>query len=160
MAELRVLTPVEIHRLDPLVEESEAEGFRFLRRFIDDYGRGDIQLDTARGFFLGAFDARRLVAIGGVTPDPYISDAQVGRLRHLYVARAYRRRGIARQLVRALELRARPTYSVLRLRTDSNAAAGFYAALSYMAVDHPTATHARELAAADALDSGVSQMGE
>jgi predicted kinase/GNAT superfamily N-acetyltransferase len=141
--ELRVLTSADIPALDPLVQESEAEGFSMLRRFVDEYAAGAIELNTARGFFLGAFDAGRLVAIGGVTPDPYIDDAQIGRLRHLYVERAYRRRGVGRQLVRALEERSRPTYSGLRLRTRE--AANFYAALGYLAVSDASATHTRDL---------------
>lgn len=132
--------------LAELVRESEGEGFRFLARLVDEHERGVATFAGAGEALLGAYDGEALVAVGGVMRDPYAEDAGLGRLRHLYVARSHRRRGIGERIVRALEEHARGTFAVLVLRTDTEAAARFYEALGYEALPPGgTATHRRRL---------------
>ena len=50
--------------------------------------------------------------------DPYLPGGRVGRVRHLYVAAAFRRRGIGAGLVEAVIRTAHGTFDRLRLRTD------------------------------------------
>lgn len=145
MKEVRPLAGPDLAALEPLVAESEAEGFRFLRRLRDDWIAGRARTDAAGEWFLGVFDGGALVAVGGVTPDPYVSDARAGRVRHLYVARAHRRRGAGRRLLAALEGRARGVYDVLRLRTDTAEASRFYESAGFAPVESGSATHARDL---------------
>lgn len=102
-------------------------------------------LDTREQWFLGLFAGDELYAIGGVTPDPYALDANVGRIRRFYVATAARRRGNGRQLLVALEARASAVYRTLRLKTDTTAAAAFCEARGYAAIVENEATHQREL---------------
>jgi GNAT superfamily N-acetyltransferase len=56
-----------------------------------------------------------------------------------------RGQGIGRQLVHSLEAWAAPTYTVLRLRTDTPAAARFYEHLGYQPIADRAATHSRSL---------------
>src|SRR5262245_57996594 len=116
---IRPLAAQDTAWLQRLAEEAQDEGFQFVTRFLADLAAERAALDTEHEFFLGAFDADQLVGFGGVTPDPYIDDPTVGRVRHLFVRVWARRSGIGRSLVRALEDRAAPVYQRLRLRTNS-----------------------------------------
>ena len=145
MTPVRPLADTDLAALEPLVAESEADGFRFLRRLRDDWLAGRARTDAADEWFLGVFDGGALVAVGGVTPDPYAADARVGRVRHLYVARAHRRRGIARRLLAELEGRARGVYDLLRLRTDTAEASRFYESAGFTPSASDSATHLRRL---------------
>ena len=140
------LDPLPIDALKPLVDEGTREGFRFLRRLVDEHASGQVRFDAAGEVLLGVFEGDELVAVGGVTRDPYADSDDVGRVRHVYVRAAHRGRGVGTLLVRALEERARGRFSALTLRTDTEAAARFYAALGYRALAAGgTATHRREL---------------
>lgn len=143
--ELRELTPFDEQQFLLLIAESEAEGFRFLARLRRADTVDTAYLESGHSIVIGIFDGESLVATGGLTPDPYLDDPAIGRVRHVYVASAYRRRGLGRQLIAALEHRARPRYALLRLRTDTARAAAFYEAIGYRPVIADSATHARGL---------------
>ena len=145
--DLRPLTSADLDGLETLIALSEAEGFHFLKRITREFGADPAYFDSDRSLVLGACDGARLVAVGGLTPDPYIDDPTVGRIRHVYVASAYRRGGIGRRLITALEGRARKVYVYLRLRTDTASGAAFYVDLAYRPVVAATATHMRAFAA-------------
>ena len=139
----RALRPSDLSDINRLAREARAEGFHFLDRFLADLAGAAVQLDGSAEFFLGVFWGDELIALGGITPDPYVDDGAVGRLRHVFVAPAARRRGIGRQLVSSLEERAWQSYDRLRLRTDTVDASAFYAALGYASVAEDRATHSK-----------------
>ena len=116
-----------------------------MTRLVDALLADELDFDGSREFFLGRVIGDRLVAVGGVTPDPYLDDARTGRLRHLYVHPDARDGGVGTELVMHLERRAAWFYDSLRLRTDSARAARFYARLGYQPVRSDSATHARRL---------------
>jgi GNAT superfamily N-acetyltransferase len=149
---IRPLTLSDLPALEELVPLSEAEGFRFVKRLAEDVGAARVQLDSPCEFFLGCVEEGRLVGVGGITPDPYVSDSSVGRLRHLYVRPEWRRRDVGRALVADLEARAAHCYSRLRLRTDTPVAARFYENLGFEAIESDSATHLRVLPADDIVD--------
>ena len=144
---LRPLATGDVPALRVLAAESEREGFRFLVRFLERLTQGSEMLDAPTVTYLGCFDGGTLVGIGGVTPDPYDPNVDVGRVRHVYISQPHRRRGYGRQLVHALEDEARGRFTVLRLRTDTAAAASFYEQLGYTAAGEATASHSRTLRA-------------
>jgi GNAT superfamily N-acetyltransferase len=113
--------------MDPLVEEATQEGFCFMSRLKDDWLCGANQFSGQGEALFGAFEAGRLVAIGGINRQ---SDT-CGRLRRVYVIRTHRRTGIGRKLVRHLLDFASNYYTRVVLRTDSEAAGRFYAALGF-----------------------------
>jgi ribosomal protein S18 acetylase RimI-like enzyme len=143
----RFLDASDLDALLELATLGEAEGFLFVRRFVDDLIGGRVKLADPCEFFLGAFVGDQLIGIGGVTADPYIQDPDIGRLRHLYVRSEFRGSGIGRALVAQLEARARRCYAQLRLRTDTVVAARFYEGLGYEVVPDASATHRRVLRA-------------
>jgi GNAT superfamily N-acetyltransferase len=152
--DLRPMTPRDLAGLDPLIVESEADGFRFLHRIPREVAADADYLDSARTVVFGVFDGPRLIAVGGLTPDPYVEDDTVGRVRHVYVARAWRRQGVGRLLLQALTTRARSIYVRLRLRADTAAAGVFYEALEFQPIAEDQATHALT------LGGGVAESGD
>jgi len=147
MVEIQRLHALPGDALAPLVAASAGEGFLFLERLQREWQEGKKRFDGPGEVLLGACEGSALVAIGGVTLDPYGGDPAAGRLRHLYVAPWARRQGTGASLVRALEDAARPHFRALVLRTDTHDAARFYEALGYTRLPPGgTATHRRELA--------------
>jgi len=127
--------------LDLLATEADAEGHLFMRRMRDAWERHENRFDHPGELLLTARIDRRLAGVGGLNIDPYAQAQQVGRLRHLYVARAARRIGVGSMLVRHILAHAKPHFSIVRLRTDSPEAAAFYTRLGFERVDQPDATH-------------------
>jgi GNAT superfamily N-acetyltransferase len=130
--------------LTDLVAEAEAGGFRFVRRLLAEWGSGEERFDGPGEALFAAVD-EGVVGVCGLTADPYTSAERVGRVRHLYVAAAHRRRGIGRQLVAEVIEIARGRFDLLRLRTNDDAAARFYAALGFLPSAEPDCTHAMDL---------------
>ncbi|WP_144160718.1 GNAT family N-acetyltransferase [Paraburkholderia sp. BCC1885] len=85
------------------------------------------------------------VGIGGLNVDPYRPIGDTARLRRLYVANDFRRQGVGEALVGALLKEAPRTFRVVRLSTDTEAAAAFYARLGFSAIEDETATHVKIL---------------
>lgn len=137
------ITIIPLHRLpadfDQLESESLAGGYSMLRRLRQGWERGENRFDRSGELLLGAFNGAQLVGVGGVNIDPYVQDAEIGRLRHLYVLAANRRFSVGGRLVRELLAHARRHFRVIRLRTTQ--ASDFYAALGFEKVDEPSATH-------------------
>ncbi|MXP64401.1 GNAT family N-acetyltransferase [Roseomonas sp. M0104] len=132
--------------IEALRAEAVAEGFRFMDRLVMDWHAGTNRFDGAGEVLLGAFDGDTLLAVGGLNRDPYASEEGVGRLRHLYVARAVRRRGIASLLVAQLLRRAQDTFRIVRLRTETGEAARFYARQGFARAKGEAASHVLVLA--------------
>jgi len=147
MTEFQRIQTLQTDALAALLAASTGEGFRFVERLAREWQEGKARFDRPGELLLAAYHGASIVAIGGLTADPYTEEPALGRLRHLYVRPDARRRGIGRRLVQALELAAQQTYRALVLRTDTEAAARFYEALGYMPLPvGGTATHRRELA--------------
>ena len=86
------------------------------------------------------------LAVCGLNRDPFAGSESIGRLRHLYVAKAWRLHGWGGRIVRVIVSQASPNFRLLRLRTHSPAAAAFYLRLGFCEVAEPDATHVLWLA--------------
>ena len=143
--DLRALRRSDLDSLGELAALAQSEGFEFVGRLRNELARGEIQLDARCEFFIVRSEGKLLLAVGGVTPDPYVDDSRIGRLRHVYVRPEVRGSGIGRALVIHLESRAAECYASLRLRTDTDVARRFYERLGYEPVESASATHRRPL---------------
>jgi GNAT superfamily N-acetyltransferase len=72
-----------------------------------------------------------VVGVCGLNIDPYTANEGVGRVRHLYVLSAFRRRGVGRGLTAAVIEAARGRFGQLRLRTANPEAARLYEAIGF-----------------------------
>jgi len=128
--------------LDELIEISLEEGHGLLQRLRQEWGDGSNRFDQPGELLLEARLGPRLVGIGGLNRDPYLSNPEVGRIRHVYVHSAVQRSGVGRALVSALLEHAGGRFEVVRLRTFTEEASRFYEALGFTAApDEPDATH-------------------
>jgi GNAT superfamily N-acetyltransferase len=129
--------------LGQLVDASEREGFEFVRRLEREWHSGANRFDRPGEVLLAAFVGGELAAIGGLNVDPYLSDLDVGRVRHVFVAPGFRDGGVGSALVRAIVAAGLPHFTRIRLRTANARSNVFYERLGFeRLVGDPTATHA------------------
>jgi len=132
--------------LAALIAESEQQGLRFVRRLADEWASGANRFDRPGEALFVARSAGDVVGVCGLNVDPYATAPDVGRVRHLYVLRVHRHRGIGQQLVTAIVQAARGRFERLRLRTQNPEAARLYERLGFRAaVDATDCTHVMEL---------------
>ena len=121
------------------------EGYGFVDKLVAEWRSGINRFDRPGEIFLGAFQSDDPVAVGGLNRDPYAKQDGVARLRHVYVARAFRHCGVGTALVRRLLDEATGRFQSVRLRTATPESAGFYVRLGFAPVQEEAATHIRVL---------------
>ena len=138
MLRLEEVTP-DTRGFDALRIESEQQGQRMLTRFAENWRNGSNRFNRPGELVLGVHDGDRLVGLCGRNRDPFDTFGRAGRVRHLYVARAYRRRGTARLLVERVIDGASQWFDYLNTNCPPEAA-GFYERLGFApaAGDHVT----------------------
>ncbi len=137
-----VLTELTRDQIDPLLTASEAEGFQFIRRVVDEWESGANRFTGKGEALLGAFLDGRLVAVCGLSRDPYLDEPTVGRLRNLYVLPECRGRQIGTALARRVSELARSSFRILRLRAATEQAAALYERLGFTATtEQENCTH-------------------
>ena len=131
--------------MELLRTEAINEGFLFVDRLVRDWRSGSNRFDLPGEQLLGAFTGETLIGVGGLNRDPYLDQAGIGRLRHLYVRECARRHGVASALVRRLLDEASNSFRIVRLRTATGEAAAFYLRHGFVPVRDETASHATAL---------------
>lgn len=137
-----------LKRLDPetgefrlLLEESRMEGFWMLVRLLDGWEQGRNRFSRRGETLLAAWRGEELAGVCGLNIDPYVETRREGRVRHLYVGAAHRRKGIGRLLVEAIIDKGRRHFPVLNVRAPEGAFP-FYEALGFDPVENEEfATH-------------------
>jgi GNAT superfamily N-acetyltransferase len=131
---------------DELRADAEADGHRQLRRLA-------AELETRQAMFhavVAAFIDRGLVGVGAITDEPQPASEPAWRLRRLYVHRRFRRRGIARSMVRALLDEAARKVRIVTVHAGDDDAARFWEAIGFQQAACKAWTHQTTLAAAAA----------
>lgn len=144
MTQLLSIRPIK--ELPEQIVELEAqavrEGFRFVTRLITEWQDHSNRFDQPGECLLGVFCNEQLVAIGGVSSDPYAGPT-VGRLRRVFVAPAMRGCHVGKDLVQALLKHAELAFEAVHVFTDTPKAAAFYLRCGFDQVADSTATHVR-----------------
>jgi GNAT superfamily N-acetyltransferase len=136
-----------LNEMGELLRESETAGHRFVRRLVEEWQSGENRFYKPGEAIFLARAKGTVIGIGGLNQDPYVPDPRMGRVRHLYVSTAWRRRGVGRRLVSEVLRAARPHFHKLRLRTGETGADQFYAALGFTEVQgDDSCSHMLELA--------------
>jgi GNAT superfamily N-acetyltransferase len=140
------VTELSRDRFDVLLAESEASGYRFLRRLVDEWEQGTNRFSRPGEALFAAESGAEIVGVCGLNIDPYLGDPGVGRVRNVYVLETYRRRGIARRLVEQAIAAARGHFHRLRLRGEAAGPARLYESLGFQpCAGIPNSTHILEL---------------
>jgi GNAT superfamily N-acetyltransferase len=147
-ASVERLTEPSADGLGALLAESEQAGSRIVRRLVEEWASGANRFDRPGEALFAARIDGRLVGVCGLNVDPYSADPRLGRVRHLYVLSAYRRRGIGRQLVAEVIAAARGRFDHLRLSTGNPVAARFYESLAFRSAQAAHCTHVLDLSVA------------
>jgi GNAT superfamily N-acetyltransferase len=146
--EIERLSELSPGQLRTLVADSETQGLRFVRRLDEEWAAGVNRFDRPGEALFVARDGSNVIGVGGLNVDPYADDTTVGRVRHVYVLSAYRRRGIAERLVTTIIDAARGRFQTLRLHTSNPDAARLYERLGFARhADATHCTHTLEIAA-------------
>ena len=124
------LTALQAFQIEPLVSESQHEGFQFLARLCEEWASGTNRFSQRGEALFGLFDSGALIGVGGINRQ----DASTGRLRRFYISPLHRRRGWGRRLVHHILSHATPYYRSVVLRTTTDSGDGFYRACGFMRI--------------------------
>ncbi|WP_169891257.1 GNAT family N-acetyltransferase [Litchfieldia alkalitelluris] len=130
---IKRIDKVEFENLSHLIEESEKQGFRFVRRLVNEYLNGENSFSLEGEVLYGAYDRNGLlVAVAGLNRNPYSGENTIGRVRRCYVANEMRGQGIGKLLIEQLIKDADGMFNVLVLHTDTEQGDRFYQALGFV----------------------------
>lgn len=130
-ARIQNLDILEAETFQPLLDASIGEGYTFVQKLWDEYQDGTNRFNQPGAVLLSVYEGEQLIGVGGVHPDPYLKQGNVGRIRHVYVMPTHRRSGVGRRLMNALIEHARQSFEFLTLRTHTAHADAFYVALGF-----------------------------
>jgi GNAT superfamily N-acetyltransferase len=122
---------LSLDRFADMLAESEASGYRFLRRVVAEWESGVNRFSQAGEALLVAERNGRWVGVCGLGIDPYLDDPRVGRVRNVYVLADCRGNGVGRRLVEEAIARARGHFDRLRLRGEDEGPARLYESLGF-----------------------------
>jgi GNAT superfamily N-acetyltransferase len=120
-----------VDRFAEMLAESEASGYRFLRRVVAEWESGVNRFSRAGEALLVAEMNGRWVGVCGLSIDPYLNDPRIGRVRNVYVLADCRRAGIGRRLVEEAIAMGRGHFDRLRLRGEEPGPARLYESLGF-----------------------------
>lgn len=143
---IQIKNPSEVD-LQPLVEESTIEGFRFLKRLMDEFENGTNRFNQPGEILYGVLNSERvLIAVGGLNIDPYSDQEGIGRLRRFYVSGNERRNGVGTFLLSKIIAYAENHFNILVLHTDTKRADEFYTSFGFTRGQiFPNTTHYKRL---------------
>jgi GNAT superfamily N-acetyltransferase len=121
--------------------EALAQGYNFIETLVDQWITGANRFTGPGEILCGHLRDGVLVAVGGLTIDPFMGCADTGRIRRVYVRSAWRNQGIGRALVSSLIEEARKNFRCVRLRAQNADAARLYETMGFSPIDSPDATH-------------------
>jgi len=123
-----------------LIAEAGRQGHEFVERFHKAWLEGGERCDGPGEGLFAAFLDGRLAGMAAMVADPYAEDPRIGRLRHVFVMQAVRRKGVAAALVETCLDRGR-SFELIRLRTRNPDAARLYERLGFVPIALDNATH-------------------
>lgn len=114
------VSSLEKNQLDLLINDSLSEGYRFIKRLVDDYVTGSNRFDkNGESLYVAKIDGE-VIGIGGLNIDPFLNLPDVGRVRHLYVLRKNRGVGVGKKLLNTIIDEGRKHFRTLRLSATDN----------------------------------------
>ena len=127
--------------IEQLHTEARQEGYEFIDTLVDEWADGSNRFEKPGEVLCGHLDHGVLVAVGGLTIDPFAGLPDTGRIRRVYVRSAWRNKGIGRALVTALVEQARTHFHCVQLRAEDADATRLYESIGFVPIDSPNATH-------------------
>ncbi len=146
--QFRRLQGINAAEFAPMRQESKEQGYNFVGALIDEYLNGVNRFDQPGEALFAVYNEQGdLIGVGGLNCDPYLTESEVGRVRHIYVLADFRRLGVGAKLMDVIIAAARRHFVLLRLRTMTREAAKFYESLGFAPIQDESATHILPLSA-------------
>jgi predicted GNAT family acetyltransferase len=149
-----------LDEIESLREEARSEGYNFVETLVEEWASGENRFEKKGEVLMGCFEElpleqAQLVAVGGVTIDPFLHSPEVGRIRRVYVRAAWRNQGIGALLVKTLIAASAKNFRAVRLRAENGDAARLYERLGFSPIEDKSATHLLTFDSA-AVDSDIT----
>jgi N-acetylglutamate synthase-like GNAT family acetyltransferase len=126
---------LDLAELAPVIESSEAEGYNFITRLVDEWQSGANRFEAPGETLFRVVRGSQLVGVGGLSR----MSETTGRVRRVYVLPSARRLGAGSVLVRAVIASAAVSFDELVLYT--NDAGPFYERLGFERTGLENPTH-------------------
>jgi ribosomal protein S18 acetylase RimI-like enzyme len=137
----KVENNLPVTALGELLKASLAEGFHMVQLLIDGWSNNTNRFDKpGEAFFIAETDGK-IVGMGGRNIDPYVNDEAVLRVRRVYVLPAFRRHGIAVQLLRKILDIPAGLFTRFTLHAENPAASKLYESLGFSPTGEEQTTH-------------------
>jgi GNAT superfamily N-acetyltransferase len=127
--------------LEELHAEAKKDGYNFIDTLVEEWAGGVNRFEAPGEVLCGHLNHGQLVAVGGLTIDPFTAEPHTGRIRRVYVRSAWRNQGVGRALVSTLVEVARKSFRHVRLRAENASAARLYESMGFTPINDPGATH-------------------
>lgn len=135
MLQIKKVSDLNNHNIYALLECSVVEGYRFIKRLINEYDNETNRFDkNGEVLFVIELDDQ-VIGIGGLNIDPYLNNDTVGRIRHIYIEPKHRRKKIGKQLVELLLDEAKKHFKGVRLYTENPLADQLYQMVGFEKVE-------------------------
>lgn len=108
-----------IDRLYDLADDAIKDRYDFVERTIIEWKNVSNQFSGKNEILFAAFENEACIGIGGLNVDPYLNDETVGRVRHLYVSREWRGKGVGTLLLKRIIEYATNSFTRIRLYTEN-----------------------------------------
>ena len=153
-------TALPLNGIEDLRAEASNEGYDFVETLVEEWASGENRFEKKGEVLMGCFEEHprqqpKLVAVGGVTIDPFLHSLEVGRIRRVYVRAAWRNQGIGTLLVKALIAASAESFRSVRLRAENADAARLYERLGFSPIEDKSATHLLTFGSAS-VDPGIA----
>lgn len=122
--------------------EADTEGHRHMSRLAREWADGVQRFDGEGEALLAAYVDGDLAGFGGLTLEPASAPEPALRMRRLYVARAHRRRGVARALTSALLQEGLARARLITVHAGGGEAAAFWEAMGFEGATGEAWSHA------------------
>lgn len=132
-----------ISLLAPLNKEALIVGEHLIEKTLKEWLTGENTFSKPGEKLWGLFIGNQCIAVGGLNIDPFLesNDGTVGRVRHVYVAKEYRRQGLSKVLMNLIINEARRNFKLLRLSTHNPIAASLYKSFGFIEETGYKVTH-------------------
>ena len=133
--------------IESFKEESIEEGAHMVKRTLEEWKSGENTFSKRGERLWSLFVDDKCIAMGGLNIDPFVenNDGSIGRVRHLYVSRKYRRQGLAKVLMNLIINEAKKNFKTLRLSARRPEAFALYESMGFKRVEGEKVTHVFDL---------------
>jgi len=133
---IKKITDIRSAGLDQILTESQKNGYGMIERLITEWESGATDFSGENEAYFAYEKHGEVLGVGGINEEPYLRIKEYGRMRHLYVLKKWRRKGVGREIVSATIEFAKDHYNLMTLMTPKDGSADvFYESLGFKKCD-------------------------